>query len=165
MSWLSCYIVRGGASGIRPGGATTSLHGGAVCWGGVQEGAMLPPWLLAGFESLPSLPTSKLGLSGADSQMGGSVYVPRPCGSLLSELCCEAGSFSHHLNPHRFFRSEVLRLYFPVLVPWVFEVCLAFQLFLLVYLLANVGPPSSPDAATSLTHLGISTRRAQFDCG
>ena len=38
---------------------------------------------------------------------------------LSNELSCEAGSFSHHLNPHRFFRSEVLRLYFPTLEPWV----------------------------------------------
>ena len=36
-----------------------------------------------------------------------------------SKLSCEAGSFSHHLNPHRFFQSEVLRFYFPSLEPWV----------------------------------------------
>ena len=35
------------------------------------------------------------------------------------ELSCEAGSFSCCLNPHRFFPSEVLRLYFPALEPWV----------------------------------------------
>ena len=40
------------------------------------------PQLLAGFQSLPPLPTSKLGLSGADSQAGGFVYVLGPCGSL-----------------------------------------------------------------------------------
>ena len=38
---------------------------------------------------------------------------------LSSELSCEAGSFSHCLNPHLFFQSEVLRLYFPVLKSWV----------------------------------------------
>ena len=39
---------------------------------------------------------------------------------LFNELSCEAGSFSHcHLNPHRCFSSEVLRLYFPALEPWV----------------------------------------------
>ena len=38
---------------------------------------------------------------------------------LSSELSCEAGSFSHCLNPHRFFQSEVLKLYFPALEPWV----------------------------------------------
>ena len=38
---------------------------------------------------------------------------------LSNKLSCEAGSFSWHLNPHRVFESEVLRLYFPVLEPWV----------------------------------------------
>ena len=37
--------------------------------------------LLAGFQSLSLLPTSKLGPSGADSQVGGFVYVLGPCGS------------------------------------------------------------------------------------
>ena len=34
------------------------------------------------FQSLPLLPTRKLGPSGADSQVGGFVYVLGPCGSL-----------------------------------------------------------------------------------
>ena len=38
---------------------------------------------------------------------------------LSKELSCEARSFSHHCNSHRFFQSEVLRLYFPALGPWV----------------------------------------------
>ena len=38
---------------------------------------------------------------------------------LSKELSCKAGSFSCCLNPHRFFQSEVLRLYFPALEPWV----------------------------------------------
>ena len=35
--------------------------------------------LSAGFQSLPPLPTSKLGPSGADSQVGGLVYILGPC--------------------------------------------------------------------------------------
>ena len=38
---------------------------------------------------------------------------------LSNRLSCEAGSFSCHLNPHRCFQSEVLRLHFPALGPWV----------------------------------------------
>ena len=38
--------------------------------------------LSAGFQSLLMLPTSKLGTSGANSQVGGFVYLPGPCGSL-----------------------------------------------------------------------------------
>ena len=59
--WLSCGVVYGG---------------------GVQEGTMPFAQLSAGFHSLPPLLTSKLGPSGADSQVGGVVYVLGPCGSL-----------------------------------------------------------------------------------
>ena len=38
---------------------------------------------------------------------------------LSKELSCEAGVFSCCCNPHRFFQSECLRLYFPLLEPWV----------------------------------------------
>ena len=38
--------------------------------------------LSAVFQPLPPLPTSKLGRSGADSQVGGFVYILIPCGSL-----------------------------------------------------------------------------------
>ena len=39
--------------------------------------------------------------------------------SVSKELSCEAESFSCCLHPHRFFQSEILRLYFPALGPWV----------------------------------------------
>ena len=32
---------------------------------------------------------------------------------------CEAGSFFHHHNPHKFLQLKVLRLYFPMLDAWV----------------------------------------------
>ena len=79
---------------------------------------MLLSGLLANFQSLPLLPTSTLGPSGADSQVGGFVYVQDPVG-LSKELSCEAGSFYCLHNHHRFLQSEVLRLYFPKLEPWV----------------------------------------------
>ena len=49
---------------------------------------------------------------------GWFVYILGPS-SLFNELPSEARSFSCHLNPHRFFQSEVLRLYFPTWEPWV----------------------------------------------
>ena len=73
-------------------------------------------WLSASFQSVPLLPTSKLGPSGADSQVCRLVYVLGPLG-LSIELSYEARSFSCHLNPHRFPELEVLRLYFPALDP------------------------------------------------
>ena len=47
---------------------------------------MLLALLSAGFQSLPPLPTIKLGPLGADSQVGGFVYVLGPCGSLQGAL-------------------------------------------------------------------------------
>ena len=38
---------------------------------------------------------------------------------LSNGLSCEAGSFSHCCNPHRFLQLEVLRLYFPTVEPWI----------------------------------------------
>ena len=49
-------------------------------------GTMPLAQLLAGFQSLPLLPTSKLGSSGADSRVGGFVYVLGPCDSLQQTL-------------------------------------------------------------------------------
>ena len=47
---------------------------------------MLPAQLSADFHSLPLLPTSKLGPSGAHSQVGGLLYVLGLCGSLQKTL-------------------------------------------------------------------------------
>ena len=63
-----------------PGQGNLSLHYGAVCGGGVTEGTTLLAQFSAGFQSLPPLPTSKLHPSGADSQVGGFVYVLGPYG-------------------------------------------------------------------------------------
>ena len=63
-----------------------TLRCDTVCGGGVQEGTMPLAPLSAGFQSLLPLPTIKLGPSGADSQVGGFVYVLEPCGSLQRTL-------------------------------------------------------------------------------
>ena len=47
---------------------------------------MLLALLSPGFQSLPWLPTIKLGPSGADSQVGGFVYVLGHLGSLQRAL-------------------------------------------------------------------------------
>ena len=62
------------------------LSGDAVCGGGVLEGTLLLVPLSASFKSLSKLPTSKLGPSGADSWVGGFVYVQGPEGSLQPTL-------------------------------------------------------------------------------
>ena len=82
MSQHTCYIVRGGALGIHQGRATHIAGCGATCGGGVQEETMLLAWISAVLQSLPPLPTSKLGPLDADSWVGGFVYVLEPRGSL-----------------------------------------------------------------------------------
>ena len=47
--------------------------------------------LSADFQSLPRLPTIKLGPSGGHSQVGGLVYVLGPCGSLQRTLPVRLG--------------------------------------------------------------------------
>ena len=59
-------------------GQPTSLCCDAKCGGGVQEGTMPLAQLSAGFQLLPSLLTSKLGPSGADSWVGRFVYILGP---------------------------------------------------------------------------------------
>ena len=58
------------------------LNCGTVFGGGVQEETMPLAQPSAGFRSLSPLLTSKLGPSGAASQVGGFVYVLGPYGSL-----------------------------------------------------------------------------------
>ena len=71
------FHLRGRNLGICQGGATHSLHCGAVCGGGVQEGTIRLVWLSAGFQSLTPVPTSRLGPSGGDSLVCGLVYISR----------------------------------------------------------------------------------------
>ena len=40
---------------------------------------------------------------------------------LSNKLSYEAGSFSHHHNPHSLFQSEILKLYLPALEPWIVQ--------------------------------------------
>ena len=77
-------IVRGGTLGIQGGvgGQPTLLHCDAVCRGGVQERTVLLALLSASFQSLLPLSSIKSGPSGADSHVGGFVYILGPCGSL-----------------------------------------------------------------------------------
>ena len=99
-------------------------------------------YLSASIQSLPLLPTSKLGPSGADS--GGSFCVPsRTLWVSPTNSPVEAGSFSCCLNPHRFLQLEVS---FSCPGTLGCADCFPPQLFLLVYLHTNVGLPTLPAA-------------------
>ena len=105
-------------------------------------------WFSPHFQPFHLLPASKLHPSGADSQVGGFVYILGSHGPPSNGLFYDTGSFSHCHNPHRFLLPEVLRLSFPTLTLG-FMICLAPQLSLPVYLHANVVPQNPP--VTTLT--------------
>ena len=77
--------------------------------------ALLP----GGFQSLPPLPTIKLGPSDADSRVGGLVYVLGPCGPLQRTLLWGWEFLLLPPQPPKVFSISVLRLYFPELELWV----------------------------------------------
>ena len=86
LSWHTCYVVRGRALGICQGRATQVTVLWHCMWVRGQRGNNAACSLSASFQSLPLLPTSKLGPSGADSQVGSLVYILGPCGSLQQTL-------------------------------------------------------------------------------
>ena len=82
LSQCDCYLVRGGTLGIHQGEATHIAEVWCCLWGRGPEGNNVACWVNGGFHSLPPLPTSKLGPSCADSQVGGFVYILGPCKTL-----------------------------------------------------------------------------------
>ena len=112
LSQCTCYIVRGGALGIQQGGVTHFSVFWHCMWGRGPRGNSAA---CSALYRLP-VPSAKWALLVLIPVWVGLCPFQAPVG-LSNELSCEAGSFSHcHLNPHRF---EALRLYFPVLEPWV----------------------------------------------
>ena len=103
--------------------------------------------LSASFQPLFPLPISKLGPSGADSQVGGFVYILGPCGSLQQTLLC-GWEFLPLPQPPQVLKVRGFKALFFCARTLGCEVCLAPQLFLLTYLQANVGLPALP--ATTL---------------
>ena len=80
---------------------------------------MAPAPLSAKFQSLPLLPTIKLGPCGADSQVGGLVHALGRCGSLQRPLLRGCEFILLPPQPPQVFSIRGLRLYFPPLEPWV----------------------------------------------
>ena len=100
----------------------------------------------AGFQSLPLLPTIKLGPSGADSGVGGLVHTLSPCGPLQRTPVRLGVSPAAASTPMGVFTQRFEAL-FPHAGALGCEVCFAPPPFLLVYLCANVGPRGQLAAA------------------
>ena len=125
--------------------------------------------LSVSFQSLPPLPTVKVGPSGAASQVGGFVYVLGPCGSLQWTLLWGWEFLPLCPQPPQVFSIRGLRLYFPTGTLGCLDVvqstscCLASQL--------HPGLPSStvttslgPPAAESFSpRLPVSTAPTCLD--
>ena len=116
MSWHTCY-VKGWSLRCSPGEG--SPRGCIVT---LYVRSEREQWCLLcsllDFSHFPLYPQSNWALLVLLPGWVGLCTLWAPVG-LSNELSCEAGSFSCHLNRHRFFQPEVLRLYFPVLEPWV----------------------------------------------
>ena len=100
-------------------GHPTTLRCDAVCGGGIWEGTMILALLFASSQSLPPLPTIKLGPSSADSQVGELVYILGPCGSLQLALLWGWEFLPLLPQPPQVFSIRGLRPYFPLLEPRV----------------------------------------------
>ena len=122
------------------------MRNGSVCGGRVQEEMMPLAQLPTGFQSLPLISKSKLGSSGADSRVGGFVYLLGPCGSLQQTLL-GVWDVLPLLYPPQVFTVRGFEALFPHAGTLGCLVYLAPQLFLLIYLHMNVEPPGPPAAA------------------
>ena len=97
--------------------------------------------LSASFQSLPPLPTNKLGPSGADSWVGGFVYVLEPCGSPQETLLLGWEFLLLPQPPHVFtVRGLEALVSHTRTLGWA--VCLVPQLFFPAYLHTNVTLPN-----------------------
>ena len=112
LSWCTCYI-KGWNLRCSPGWGNPSHCVVKLYVGEGQRWNSATCSAHCNFQSLFLLPTSKLGHSGADSP---GRWV---CVYSRTLWVSPMNSPMRFLNPHRFFQSEVLRLYFPTLGPWV----------------------------------------------
>ena len=113
--FVSEHLLSNKGQSLRysPGrGPCTSLPCDAVCGGGVWEGTIALALLSARFQSLSPLPTSKVGPSSADFQVGGFVLALGPCAFLQWTLLWGWEFLLLPQHP-QVFSVRGLRLYFP----------------------------------------------------
>ena len=126
VSWCACYI-KGRSLRWSP------RWGDAVCGGWVQEGAVVLAPLSAGFQSLPPLPTSKLGPSGANSWVGGFVYILGDPVGLSNKLSWDWEFLLLLPQPPQVFSVRGFEALLPHAGALRCAICLAPQFIFLVY--------------------------------
>ena len=147
MVWAHLLHSKGRSFRCSPGQGNTCCALWCCMSGGVPEGTVPLALHSAGFQSLPSLPISKLGPSGADPWVGGLVYVLGPCGSFQQTLL-RGWEFLLLPQTPQMFSVRGFEALFPCMGALGWTVFLAPLLFLLVYLHANMGPPSPQSSAS-----------------
>ena len=113
-------------------------------WGRGPRGNKAACSVLSSFQSLPLLLTNELCPSGADSWVGGLFLYILGSVAPSNRLSCETGNFSHCRNLHKVFRPRSFEAFFSSTGTVGCMVCLAPQLFFLVYPLENVWLPCLP---------------------
>ena len=108
---------------------------------------MLLAQLSASFQSLPPLPTSRLGPSGADSWVGGFCVYSRTFWVSATNSPVRLGVSPTAASTSTGVFSQRFEAFFPRTRTLGCMVYRATQLFLLVYLHKNVGTPSPPATA------------------
>ena len=121
---------------------------GTVCGGGVWEGTV--PLALCQFSVTFPATHNQIRHSGADSQVSGLVYILGPCGSLPWTLLWGWEFLPLLPQPPQVFSVRGFEALFPGTGTLGCAICLTLQLFLPVYLHANVGPPGLPATALPL---------------
>ena len=139
-SQWACYIIRGRALDVHQGGAACHLLWRCT-WGRGLRGSNGACSALCGFQSLPPLPTSKLGPSGGDSWVDGFVYILGPCGSLQWTLLW-GWEFFPLPQPPQIFTTRSFEALFTHTGTLGWMICLTPHLFLPIHPHANVGPPA-----------------------
>ena len=114
----------------------------ACKWGKGPKGNSATCSALSGFQSCPPLVTSKLDPSGADSWVGGFVYVAGLCGSLQWTLLWGVEFLPPMQSPQVFSVRGFEGFFSQCWNPGLHGLSHS-QFFLLVYLHKNVGPPLS----------------------
>ena len=106
------------------------------------------------FTNSPPLPTSKLGPSGTDSQVGGFVYILGSCGSLQWTLLWGREFLLLLPQSPQFFTARDFEAFFSHAGTLGWAVCFTLQLFLLAYPHTNVGLPAvTSPTRSSCCHL------------
>ena len=119
LSPRTCYIVRGRALGVHQGGATQVAALWCCVWGRGPRGNRAACSALCWFSITSPATHNQIGPFWCWCPVGGLVHALGPCGSLQGTLLWGWEFLLLPPQPPQVFSVNGLRLYFPILEPWV----------------------------------------------